>query len=324
MDPSPKGIQIPAGLTREEVDERVRTYAPVAKLDHKERHFPSSPEWLRTVSRFRQSIPLGVDRGWNKHEGKWSEGNRDGPEYFDVPWAQVIPASLERYERSGVLNPASDQNVRPWDSRSIHRRSGDASSPEGLFLERSDALPRSDSGMSPLDKRVIAPVFFDLLEGENGWVRVLYWFFYELNLYHGLLTHEGDWEHITYYFRPGSFRKGEPPESVYFAQHNGGQIVGFGKLERDGDHPVVYVNRHGHPTQPFAKNPRGYTYEWRTWEVEHIAIADLDWRDFPGAWGEVGLTTHTTGPLGPYFKRERDLVKVKMVDGLPHLVLTRG
>lgn len=324
MDPSPRGLVVPPELTRAQVDERVRAHAPLVKLDKKECHFPSSPEWLRMVSRFRRSIALGADHGWNKGAGVWSVGDQHGREYFDVPWAQIIPASLDRYQRVGVLNPMADENIRPWDSRSIHRRPGDSYTPDGLFLERNDLLPRDASGMSPVGGRVIAPVFFDLLEGESGWVRLLFWFFYELNLYHGWLTHEGDWEHITYYFRPGTFQDGEPPESVYFAQHNGGQVVGFGGLETDGDRPVVYVNRQGHPTQPFVTNPRAYTYEWRTWEVQHFAIADLEWRDFPGAWGEVGFTTHTTGPLGPYFKRGQDQVRVKMVGGRPHLVLASG
>ena len=322
MDQSPGQLRLPLDLTRPQVDRRVQKYAPFVKLHKDERHLPSLPEWLRVVARFRDSVAFGRDRGWDKHSDHWQTSDSEAAKFFNIPWPEIIAASMERYEENGTLDPPSARNIRPYDSNSIHRDPDGAHSNEGLFLERRDTIDRNASGLTPLGDEIIAPVFFDLFQAADGWVRVLYWFYYELNLWHGFLTHEGDWEHITYYFRPEDFRAGDPPDSVFFAQHNTGEIRNWAALTKEEGHPVVYVDPAGHPTRASVGSPGEFTRKWRTWDRMFVAIPEAPWRDFPGAWGEVGFTKHTTGPLGPYFKRRGDRVAVKMQGGKLNLVLT--
>jgi hypothetical protein len=37
---------------------------------------------------------------------------------------------------------------------------------------------------------------------------------------------------------------------------------------------------------------------WRTW-LRMIDVQRVSWFGYGGAWGEVGLSAETTGPLGP-------------------------
>ena len=47
-------------------------------------------------------------------------------------------------------------------------------------------------------------------------------------------------------------------------------------------------------------------YTWDTSKNVEV-LFDQPWRDYAGAWGEVGELPATTGPLGPYYKLiERD------------------
>jgi hypothetical protein len=150
----------------------------------------------------------------------------------------------------------------------------------------------------------------------------MYWFFYELNHWHFMITHEGDWEHITQIYKMDDFENGRPPRWVYFAQHNTGTLIAHNHLEKVyGTHPVIYVDKNGHPCGPSAKNPDDYARVWKTWQMDLVFIDEAKWREYAGAWGEIGSSKHLTGPLGPSFKRAGDNITMKMQNGYPVVVL---
>jgi hypothetical protein len=68
---------------------------------------------------------------------------------------------------------------------------------------------------------------------DSGDYAVQYWFLYLFN--YRLNEHESDWEQVTLRLDEDK----EPIDALYSA-HSGGNIRRWSKLEKEGDHPVVY------------------------------------------------------------------------------------
>lgn len=306
---------LPHGLTQDVLEDWARKYAPRLMFHRNERHFPSTPESFHRNSRFRESRQGSRDQGWRKEAG-WETSNRKGRRYYQIEWDVIEGETAKRSGDFVELHPSLRPTLRPHGGRNLFRSRGRGK--KGLFLERDRISNRSSSGTPPLDRRVTAPVFLDaapVLTSAGPVVKVLYWFFYELNRWHGFLTHEGDWEHVTYLVTVDSIEQQAPPSHVYFAQHNTGDLRAWSKLESaDSEHPTMFVDPNGHPTMPGVGKPSDYESQWETWTQEFRWIRDSDWREYSGAWGEVGETKHTTGPLGPWFKQDLDVVRVKRDD----------
>lgn len=303
---------LPHGLDKDTIEKWAQEFAPWVLFHRDERHFPSKPESFNKNSRFRESRQGRRDRGWKKESG-WKVSNEKGDLNYEIDWKVMEEETAERSGDLVELHPSIRPTLRPHGGRNLFRSAGRAK--EGLFLERDRISNRSSSGNQPVSGIITAPVFLDAAAVDTqagSFVKVLFWFFYELNRWHGLLTHEGDWEHVTYLVDSKSIKKTAPPRYVYFAQHNTGELRKWTDLEAaDSGHPTLYVDRHGHPTKPSVQNFGDYRHEWRIWEQEFRWIRDAEWREYSGAWGEVGETKHTTGPLGPWFKQDRDVVRVK-------------
>ncbi len=290
---------------------QTKRFAPLLRFESQEVHYPGRPEEFRLKSRFRHSNFDGgsADRGWRKSLPGWEKGNKQGPEYFDVAWPTILEAIASETGRPLAALVPDGSVTRPQDGRN-HFRSGSAT---GFFLELEEGFGRDRSGGGPIDP---VPVFHDVIEVQDGagraWTALSYWFFYVYNWNH-FFAHEGDWEHITLYFTPADFTAALPPRVVFFAAHNGGAVLPWAKVERVEDtHPVVYVSRLGHPSYPVpGKHHRAGGPAWRTWDRDIPALEQTDWHRYDGAWGEVGIVVHSTGPLGPWFKRGRDKVELK-------------
>ena len=77
-------------------------------------------------------------------------------------------------------------------------------------------------------------------------------------------------------------------------------------------HPIVYSAKGSHASYNRVGNfhtigvdkTRDGGYKWKTWK-HCLPLKDQPWRQFAGAWGEVGTARSTTGPLGPWQKRRR-------------------
>ena len=77
---------------------------------------------------------------------------------------------------------------------------------------------------------------------EDGKLALEYWFYYYFNDFNN--KHESDWEGIQLVFEAATADEAllQEPSAVGYAQHEGGEWADWGddKLERVGDHPVVY------------------------------------------------------------------------------------
>jgi hypothetical protein len=307
-------------------DDVVRRFAPLIRLDADERHFPSEPEEFRAHSRFRQSnYRDSVDRGWNRAAGRWEESNLEGDDYTGEQWPTILG---EIGRETAAVRPggvsADGPVTRPRDRRNLWG-SGKA---KGFFLELAEGYGHDQSGHPP-DGRP-AGVFHDIhsFRDERGrsWTALAYWFFYAYN-WHVVSKHEGDWEHVTLYF--AGERLDPFPAFLFYAAHNEGYLVSSGArvwvpddatadtpagTPGAGAHPIVFVSRYGHPSYPIVHDPERYPWAVRTWEGGKIpALESTAWHRYDGAWGEVGEIVHSTGPLGPWFKRGADTVRLEDV-----------
>jgi len=83
---------------------------------------------------------------------------------------------------------------------------------------------------------------------KPGLVFVQYWFYWYYNDWNN--KHESDWEGIMLKFEASSIEEAlsEDPVAVGYAQHVGGEVAEWedDKLERVGDHPVVYSAARSH------------------------------------------------------------------------------
>ncbi len=168
-------------------------------------------------------------------------------------------------------------------------------------------------------------------------VFVQYWFYWYYNDWNN--KHESDWEGITLKFEASSVEEAlaSEPVAVGYAQHVGGERAGWDdtKLERDGDHPVVYSAAGSHasyysealylgraPSQGFGcDNTSGPSLRV---EPEVVVLPDsvndpndpFAWLAYNGRWGErqKGSFNAPDGPAAkarwsepsPWFDELRD------------------
>lgn len=69
---------------------------------------------------------------------------------------------------------------------------------------------------------------------DTGEYAVQYWFLYLFNF--RLNEHESDWEQITV-----RLDSDKSPTGVFYSAHEGGGDGGWGAIEKEGEHPIVYV-----------------------------------------------------------------------------------
>jgi len=314
--PSSGILGLPPGVSEQIALETVHRFAPQLRFHTSERHFPTDPQDFKIRARFRESRP-GSDRGWHPRRRAWEDGDGRGPDYLDADWNDIRDESLKRFPDT-VHFPPLARNLRPRDDRNLEGGTN------GLFLQRDGALSDRESGTNPAAPGAPRPpVLVDTdYDPDLSVVRVLYWFFYDLNWWKIFITHEGDWEHVTYVFTPEAFQAHQPPLWVYFAQHDSGFFLEFSSLTLvAGTHPVIYVDPDGHPCRHVVSHPARYTRHWLPAREDMRFVPTAAWRDFAGAWGEVGISTHTTGPLGPFYKRLGDKVPITFRNGKPYVPL---
>ena len=147
-----------------------------------------------------------------------------------------------------------------------------------------------------------------------------YWMFYAFNR-GPLNTHEGDWEMVQIVLNADQ----EPMEAMY-SQHTAGERTDWSLLEKDGDHPKVFIARGSHANyfKPYqgklslandvvADNgktlePDDYSLVLLGEKGEGNHSAEQDWLEYAGRWGEYGSEEDELrgkrGPYGPVFREE--------------------
>ena len=157
---------------------------------------------------------------------------------------------------------------------------------------------------------------------ERGKLALQYWFYYPFNDWNN--KHESDWEMIQLVFDAPTAEEalGRTPELVGYSQHEGAESATWDdeKLERRGEHPVVYPGAGSHANQ-FVQSvylghsaqtgfgcddTRGPTrYEQTQVVLLPPAASGSDdrfaWLGYDGHWGQE-VSGPNSGPTGPTFK----------------------
>lgn len=170
-----------------------------------------------------------------------------------------------------------------------------------------------------------------------GQLVVQYWFYWYYNDWNN--KHESDWEGIALRFEASSVEEAlrSQPTEVGYSQHEGGERAEWSdaKLEREGDHPVVYSSSGSHASYFDSAiflgrgAAEGFGCDTTTGPSTRVApevvlLPDsvdnpddpLAWLGYQGRWGERqgGANNGPTGPAGkdrwldplPWFEELRD------------------
>jgi hypothetical protein len=97
-------------------------------------------------------------------------------------------------------------------------------------------------------KPAVTYVHFATEPGRPGKLAVQYWFYYTFNNFND--KHESDWEFVQLVLDASSVEEAlrEAPIEVGVSQHEGGERAAWSseKLEKEGDHPVIYPGSGSH------------------------------------------------------------------------------
>ena len=275
--------------------------APILMLHPKEKSFPMNPRHFIAKSRFRMHLKLKRDKGYNKKTGKWHTTNSKNREkYINIP-VNII-------NQYGV--DAKGRNRRPRDKNN--------GSSQKVFLQPMGSL-RGDN--RPTGR--VPAYYYIRREGARSGNRprtlITYWYFFGDNPTPAL-AHQGDWEHATL-----SVRKDNTLEGIWFSRHGiRPKFVWRKDLEFLRGRALVYISKASHGNWPkagtfrFEKAPNLISKALKAagfadvtsrngvrWDISKRLepLYTQPWRDYAGAWGEVGELPETTGPLGPWHKR---------------------
>lgn len=140
---------------------------------------------------------------------------------------------------------------------------------------------------------------------------IQYWLFYAYN--NGPLNdHQGDIEVVELFLNTSSGK----PETTLYSQHLAGENAGWGDVEKENDHPVVYVAQGSHAN--YFRSYQGKIgiendivgSDGLTIKPENLTLVMLDsqsWLGFAGRWGYWGTFDEEAlgmaGPEGPVFNQ---------------------
>ena len=159
-----------------------------------------------------------------------------------------------------------------------------------------------------------------------GKLALQYWFFYPYNHWNNL--HEGDWEMIQLVFDADDAKEalGVEPAEIGYSQHEGAERAGWDddKLERIGEHPVVYPGAGSHANYFDQALHVGSSAEQGVGcddtQGPHVELnptvltipsdppprqAAFPWLAYEGRWGELQHSIYN-GPTGPNLKDAMD------------------
>jgi len=272
----------------------------VVSLYDGEENYPMSASDYIVLSRFRKHVHHGTDMGYDKDLNEFVSGDRHAPEFYNIPLStlKTYYSKLEHYRLF---------NLRPRDPMC-------APGDEMFFLQPFANLHGN------FDPNGQVPVYVNVLEYnlENGSKAkyVDFWLFFGYNeapkivvFFH--YSHQGDWEHImveliddkvtgvwlsahgpSTYYKASDLKidmvNGKPQITVYCAKGS------HALYNRDGEFKI--------PTSGATDRTSVLGYKWRITDcVERLGTQQ--WRQYAGAWGEIGESKDSTGPLGAWYKR---------------------
>lgn len=285
---------------------QIEILAPVVRFHPEETCFPMDPMEFIRLSRLRHHVKKGPDNGFNKITGRFEKSDKHGKDYYDIP-----VASINFYNQ---VQPGT--NRRPKDANSKG---------QALFLQPRQNLKgiARPNGKAPVFyyQRSFGPLTLPTLSARTtaattiDYDLVSYWWFMGYNITPKVAkviggNHQGDWEHVTLLIRSNEL------VGCFFSAHeHPPRFVAADRLAKAGANKrvVVYCARGTHAsyaTPGDYKLPLGLKDRARgggvAWNVSRLLkkLDDQPWKDYAGAWGEVGEFAWTTGPLGPWYKRD--------------------
>ena len=168
-------------------------------------------------------------------------------------------------------------------------------------------------------------VYAHIVSNGTNRLALQYWFYYVYNDFNN--KHESDWEMMQLLFEVGTVEDAlnAEPVQVALAQHGGGETADWGdsKLQRDGQHVIVYSAVGSHASQyenavylGWGENGTGFGCDTTTGPstlVNPTAIllpssepdpaGQFAWLNFEGRWGER-KQGEFNGPTGPATKTQ--------------------
>jgi hypothetical protein len=282
----------------------IKEIAPIVYLHPDEIYWPMDPLAFIKSSRFRRHLDCARDQGYDKESEKWRKSDSHDPRFYDIPVAVINAYAAWK----------NGENRRPKDAN----RGDDWN----VFLQ-----PRGKpEGADDFFPECRVPCFFYCKEVDTAAVagrtrelfdiplehyfKIYYWFFYGYSDSVGAFNHQGDWEHITVKVNDRGV------EGAFFAAHNERRYVRKKEMHFKNGAIEVFSAKGSHASFPQEGNftvcgwpsadetKRG----GKTWETSAglFPLGEAPWKDYAGAWGEIGAFDCTTGPLGPLFKIHKD------------------
>lgn len=258
---------------------QIAQFAPIVRIHPAEAYRPMNADEFLARARFRHHRGFQSDQGFHRTLQQWITTDSHDAVYYGIPNNVLAAYTLH----------ADGRNRRPRDANC-----GDS---YNVFLQTDGRLtgPAAPTG--------VVPTYYHYRRVSDRH-QIQFWWFCGFNDSVGTVNHQGDWEHVTVNIQRGAI------VGAFFAAHEGGEFYGVGHgLRFVGTRPLVYMAKGSHASYPTTGT---WTFgidetadggpEWNTGLMVR-SLAAQPWKDFAGAWGEVGSTSTTTGPLGPWHKR---------------------
>ncbi|MFL5813180.1 MAG: Vps62-related protein [Bdellovibrionia bacterium] len=290
-----KDPELPASddRIRKELENLLKTYAPLVWLHSQEPYPPSDPLEFIEHSSLHYRGPSGRDQ-------------------ILSPAGRIEAEALAQLSKSGAV-------TRPYQS-------GFALNGSGYFLKLEDVRPATRA-VAALEH---VPMFWRLGEGEFaktlmqegarlGKKRIVieYWYHtpYNLATRVGIGNHQGDWEGVAMLIELEDSRGTLEHRLLasFYAEHETGTWRCAGELSRasDGSHIEAFSAIGTHATYPEPGSHRSAVFTdktergtpWQSWEnLRPLALEP--YYGYSGAWGEPRFFSFMTGPLvpGPGYK----------------------
>ena len=233
--------------------------------------------------------------------------DEDGEPFYPVSVDVVLGNDDVLFKRATGSNSKSDEVIKAGPTAQDLFAKGD-----GYYLDLPGNPRRAgcdyekwfDANKDGYDPTTYAHIVAD---GSNRLV-IQYWFYYVFNNFNN--THESDWEMIQVLFDVGTVEEAlqTSPVQVAAAQHGGGELADWDdpKLQKDGDHPIVYSASGSHATQfgqavylGWGENGTGFgcdiTSSPSTLVPLNVVLlpstesdpgSEFAWLNYAGRWGE--------------------------------------
>ena len=246
----------------------LRRFEPILRFTQGERFFPMD------VARYVAKCSLWVQPRRQAPQRLYKEGELNLEKLAQPHFAPFDSVQYLKFIEPLNITQLAAYRLRQGLDR-LQRRAGFHAGPGRLarvgygsrFLDALFSLTLLTRGRVPGDTAAAAALSYERLRQkeecylyygrvveEDGWLVLQYWFFYPFNNwrsgFYGLNDHEGDWEMVSLYLYEAQAGRWEP-EWAAFASH---EFEGDDlrrrwddpELEREGEHPVVYVGAGSH------------------------------------------------------------------------------